>query len=289
MPTLNIPRIRPSLAENAVFVINWLKAHGFSVKPGCRLLQMRDLLQEDRLEFDTPKFWIALESLRDLVELGFIFEQLGDHAKSSQFRATIKRLLEDKPLPQQDRTDSKGRDAHWELYLAAVCQSAGMTPVAFDGNDVTCMVDGTPLCVEAKRIKSENSVKDRIKKAIDQIIKAERPGVVAVDMSLAWNEQNRPIIGSIHNAFIDMKLEAQARQFFERHRAWIEARGAGKGVLGVVIFNFLMRLMEDRWRPHRNAIWFNLPQTDEESRLYDSFETRFLSVTPNRKATIKGE
>jgi hypothetical protein len=279
--------IRPNRAENAVLVIEWLSTHGFAVKPGCRLLQMHDLLQRDSHDYDTPKFWIALESLRDLVELGFILEQLGDHANNPKFRAIIKRLLEDKPLPQNDRTDSKGRDAHWELYLAAVCQSARMTPIGFDGNDVTCVVEGKPFCIEAKRIKSENKAKDRIKKAIDQIIEAKRPGIVALDMSLAWNEQNRPIIGSIHNAFVDLKIEAQARQFFDRHRVWIEKRGAGKGVLGVVLFNFLMRQTNDSWCPHRNAIWFGLAQTAED--LYEAFRARFCAVIPNRRETIQSE
>lgn len=280
---------RPSRADNARFVINWLKQHGFIVKPGCRLLQMHDLLQNAHYDYDTPEFWIALESLRDLVELGFIFEQLGDHASSRKFRAIIKRLLEDKPLPQDDRTNSRGRDAHWELYLAAICQSGEMTPVGFDGNDVTCTVDGTPLGIEAKRIKSENSAKERIKKAIDQLIKAKRPGVVAVDMSLAWNDHNRSITGPIHNAFIDMKLAGQTRRFFGRHKAWIEERCAGKRVLGVVVFNFMTRLTDDNWRPHRHAMWFDLPHTQKESRPYESFKTRFCSVTPNRKDTIDGE
>jgi hypothetical protein len=282
-------RERPNGIENAIFVINWLGTHGFTVKPGCRLLEMHDLLQKEYHDYDTPEFWIALESLRDLVELGFIFEELGDHVGSPKFRAIIKRLLDGRPLPQNDRLDSAGRNTHWELYLAAICEKAGMTPVGFDGNDVTCTVDGAPFCVEAKRIKGENSAQRRIKEAIDQIIEAKRPGIVAVDMSLAWNEQNRPVMGSIHNAFIDMKLEAQSRQFVERHKAWIEVRGAGKGVLAVVIFNFLTRLQEDKWRPHRNTFWFDLPKTEDENRLCEFFRARFCSVIPNRKITVDGE
>lgn len=278
---------RPCRAENARFVINWLKENGFTVKPGCRLQRMHDLLQDEQHNFDTPEFWITLESLRDLVELGFIIEQLGDHAVSPKFSAVIKRLLrKDKPLPQDDQTNSFGRDAHWELYVAAICQSAGMSPVGFDGNDVTCTVDGMPLSIEAKRIKNENNAKKRIKEAIDQLIKANRAGVVTVDMSLAWNRQNRPIIGAIHNAFINTRLDDQTTRFFDRHRAWIEERCTGKGVLAVVVFNFVMRLREDKWRPHRHAMWFNLPQTQSECLVYESFKTRFCSVTPNRKDTI---
>lgn len=281
---------RPSGAENSTFVINWLKEHGFALKPGCRLRQMDDLLQNGHYDYGTPNFWIALESLRDLVELGFIFEQLGHNFNSPKFKVVIKRLLRnDKPLPQHDRINSFGRDAQWELYLAAICESGGMTPVGFDDNDVTCNVNGTPLGIEAKRIKSENSAKAQIKKAIDQLIRGKRPGVVAVDMSLAWNEQNRPIMGSIHNAIFNMKLDAQTRQFFDRHKLWIEDRCTGKGVLAVVVFNFMIRLIEDKWCPHRHATWCDLPQTQDESRVYESFKTRFCSVTPNRKDTIRGE
>jgi len=281
---------RPSGTENAIFVIKWLNDRGFTVKPGCRLMQMHDLLQNGHHDYHTPDFWIALESLRDLVELGFIFEQLGGHAASPKFSAVIKRLLrKDKPLPQDDRRNSFGRDAHWELYLAAICQRGAMTPVGFEGNDVTCMVDGTQLGIEAKRIKSENNAKERIRKAIEQIIKAKRPGVVAVDMSLAWNEHNCPIIEPIHNALLDMKLEAQGRQFFHRHKAWIEERCIGKGILALLVFNFVMRLREGKWRPHRHAVWFDLPQTQKESRLYESFKRKFCSVTPNRNDTIEGK
>ena len=248
---------------------------------------MHDLLQDAAHEYDTPEFWIALESLRDLVELGFIFEQLGEHVASPKFRAIIKNLLDDKPLPQDDRsTNSKGRNAHWELYLAAICKSAAMVPIGFDGNDVTCTVEGTQLGIEAKRIKSEDKADKRIKKAIDSL---SRPmpgsgrggyfaGVERAEPSRYW---------VVHNALIDMKLEAQTRQFFDRHKAWIEERSTGKGVLAVVVFNFMMRLREDKWCPHRHSMWFDLPQTQNEYES-TSHSTTVLLLTPNRKDTIDG-
>ena len=227
---------RVSHAGNAEFVIEWLNEHEFSVPPGCRLLQMRDQLGRGPLDYGTPEFWVALQSYRDLVEIGFAFEQLGDLVRSPKFEGFIDRLFQDKALPQQsDPTkNTPGRDTQWELYLAAICQSAGMKPVGLAGDDVgrsdvTCTIDGVSFGIEAKRIKGEKSARDRIKDGIDQILEANRPGVVAVDMSLAWNSENRPIVGSIHNAFLNMILDDQTSKFFDRHKASVEKRGGGKG------------------------------------------------------------
>ncbi len=277
----------PTYAENATFVLNWLNEHGFTAKPGSRFQRMSEVLQSKRHDFDSKEFWLAHESFRDLVELGFIAEQLDNHVSDPGFQERMKKLLHDKPLSKDDQNvNSAGRDAHWELYLAAVCESADLTPIGFKGNDVTCTVGNHQIGIEAKRIKSEKSVKKRIKKAIDQVERSQRLGVVAIDMSLAWNQQNHPVMGDIHNAFIDMRFDAQARQFIDRHKAWIEPRCKEKGVIGIVIFNFMIRLRKMRWRPHRHAFWFDLTKTDEESRIFQEFEKKFRSVTPNRQIDL---
>lgn len=125
--------------------------------------------------------------------------------------------MNDSVLPQQDRENSPGRDAQFELYLAAICQNAGLLPVDYEEPDVTCTVEGTKFGIAAKRLKRLSQIKNRIRKAADQIKNANLPGIIALDLSFARNQGNRPIISQVESQLYLMIAHAKNNQFFGEH------------------------------------------------------------------------
>jgi hypothetical protein len=175
-------------------------------------MRMHRALEEGYHEFGTPKFWIALESDRDMVQIGFALKELESDAKNAAFVSICKRLISDSVLPQQDRKESVGRNAQFELYLLAVCHKAKLLPVGYDEPDVTCIVDGKPFCIAAKRVKSERQASKRIKEAAQQIVDRNRTGIVALDMTIGFNRGNHPVVSPLHNQMLDTINDIQAKK-----------------------------------------------------------------------------
>lgn len=273
-----------SRIENAAFVIEQLRNLGFDPNPSSRLMRMHEVWKRGPHEFGTPDFWIALESDRDMVQLGFVFEQLEADVDDTAFLQVVTRLLSDSVLRQHDQTQSAGRDAQFELYLAAICQKARMVPVRYEEPDVSCIVAGDSFSIAAKRIKSLGQSAKRIRDAADQLADRNRPGIIALDLSMAFNRSNSPVISPKHNQMLDMINEAQANQFFDEHDRLITKCCLGRGVLGVVLFDFRTRVMKNQWCQDRFAMWMELIQTEADKCIYQDFYDRFIAVMPNRQA-----
>jgi hypothetical protein len=164
-------------AEAAAWVVEQVRALGMSPNPASRLERMRRVLERGLVPFDDPQFLIALEAMREVQELAFVFGQAGGHLGAPKYLALVKDLLKDSVLPQDDRQKSPGRDAQFELYLAATCQHGGLSPVGYEEPDITCTVDGVKFGIAAKRLKSGTSsaVREHVKKGADQIKRAGTP------------------------------------------------------------------------------------------------------------------
>jgi len=169
---------RHTRTEAAAYVIAQFPTLGLEPPP--RLVEMHRVLSRGDNPFKDPDFFTALESLRDLHQLLFIFEQLHIHRDNPRFQKVAKHLLNDSALPQHDQ-DSPGRDHQFELYLAAICQNAGLVPVEYEEPDTTCFVDGTKFGIAAKRLKSRNplQLKRHVRKGADQLKGQGLPGIVA--------------------------------------------------------------------------------------------------------------
>jgi len=195
MNTDNDGLTRRSRAENAKFVIASIKALGFSPEPQSRLMRMHRVLTRagGSIPPEDPEFQTVLEAERDLQVLGFVFDQGEAHPTDVEFQRLVKKALKDSLLQHQDRGQSKGRDAQFELFVAAICQNAGMLPVSREEPDVTCHVGGIKFGIAAKRIKNVNKLKKHIRKAADQIKKARLPGIIVIDTCVALNRDNERI------------------------------------------------------------------------------------------------
>jgi hypothetical protein len=126
-------------AEIANFVIASLNALGIEPRPGSRLMRRQRVMIDAAgiISPDHPEFEIALEADRDMQLLEYVFEQ--DHARSGHpgLVRLLHKLTDDSALPQDDREQSTGRDTQFELFVAAICQAAGLIPVDYQEPDMT--------------------------------------------------------------------------------------------------------------------------------------------------------
>jgi hypothetical protein len=194
---------------------------------------------------DDPEFETALEAERDLQVLGFVFDQARAHPTDAEFHRLVGNALKDSLLPQKDRSQSKGRDAQFELFVAAICQNAHMLPVDREEPDVTCHVGGMKFGIAAKRVKNIGNLKERVRKAADQIENARFPGIIALDTDVALNRDNERIttpipdeqFGPLYKQAIDRFLD----DFHDKIQDWVR----GKGVRGIVIHDQQVRFQPD--------------------------------------------
>jgi hypothetical protein len=157
-------------------------------------------------------------------------------------------------------------------------------PIEYEEPDVTCTIAGIKFGIAAKRIKSVSQVKDRIRKAADQIARAKLSGVIALELSLAWNLSNAPIISQIQSQMCPLILDAQSRQFFDEHREDIDRLVAGKRVLAVVAFNSRILLQPDNhWGLAGMTTWYSTTHDQKADHEYKTFYDGFMSGVPNVK------
>jgi hypothetical protein len=283
--------MRRSRTENANYVIDQIRALGLVPDPSSRVMRMHRTLNRGYVPSDDPDFLVALEAERDLQHLGFVFDQMHAHRDNPEFRALVKRALKDSVLPQQNRVNSPGRDTQFELYLAAICQNAGLLPVDCEEPDVTCAVEGTRFGIAAKRLKTLSQLKEHVRKGARQIANVQLPGIIALDFSLAWNRDNLPIVSQIHSQFYVMLTHTRGNQLFDDHHQNMYRWVANSGVLGIVIFDFRVRLRPDRqWGLDGMMNW--LPTTHDDERAnhdYKVFYNSFMKGVPNLTNLTPGE
>ena len=270
-------------AQRAAWILDQVSALGLILKPHSRLLEMKRVLDRGHVSFDDPEFWFALESERDMAHLAFVFEQLQQHPSKEEFTRHVKHLLNDSTLPQTDLVNSPGRDKQFELYLAAICQNAHLSPVGFGEPDVTCEVNGQPFAIAAKRLKNIENVDRHIRKAVDQFARAQIPGVIALDLSFAWNRTNRPLISQIESQMYLMILNQRARQFFKDRADELNLIMATTQVRAFVVFDFAARLRPNqKWGLDGLATWFDPEVQDPQFiTFYDKFFQAVLGMESN--------
>jgi hypothetical protein len=253
-------------------------------EPPSRVVEMHRVLSRENVPFDDPDFPTALESLRDLDQLMFIFEQLHVHRDNPRFQGVVKHLLSDPVLPQHGK-DSPGRDRQFELYVAAICQNAGLVPVDCEEPDITCFIAGTKFGIAAKRLKSRkpSQLERRVRKGADQLKQQGLPGIVALELSLSRNQSNRPIISQIESQLYPMIADAKNRQFRDRHGDAIRRWVAGTGVRAVLVIETTLRLRPDR-RWSLDGTLSDVPTTldnEQPDPLFIAFYDGFLKGVPN--------
>lgn len=273
--------------ENASYVVASVEALGLQVPGGSRLMQMHRVLtqQESIIQPDDPQFQTALEAERDLQVLGFVFDMAAAHPSDSKFHDLIKKVLSDSVLPQDNRNQSKGRDFQFELFVAAICLNAGLTPVNREEPDVTCFVNGTKYAIAAKRIKTAGNLGKRIKKGATQIEKAGIPGIIALETSLLFNQDNVRITSPISDADFWPRYAQGLREHIKPYHDKIQKWIRGKGVRGIVFHDQQVRFEPTgEWSLAGMTMTLSTALVNQRrNREFQIFEEHYLKGLPNRQ------
>lgn len=287
-PDEAVPETR---VEFLAYVIEQLRAVGVRVHPSSRLMLMHRTLQRGYVPYEDDEFPVALEAMRDMYQLGLIVEQMEAHRDNPSFRNSVQRLLKDSALPQDGGQNTPGRDMQFELYLAAICLNAGLLPVNYAEPDVTCVLGGTKWGIAAKRLKSLSGLGEHVAKGAEQIRKASVPGIVALDLTMARNQNNRPIVSRLQSQWYVPITQAKNDQFFDEHHADIYRWVAGSGVRAVLVFEFTLRLRPDgQWGHDGMMCWMPTTHDDVEAeRDLRGFQTGFLKGTSNVEGLTREE
>jgi hypothetical protein len=272
-------------AENAEFVIAHIKALGLSPNPQSRLMQMYSVLTKAGgiIPPDSPDFDTALEAERDLQVLGFVFEQTVAHPSDAEFQRLVKNVLKDSLLPHEDHNQSKGRDAQFELFVAAICQNAGMLPVAHEEPDVTCHVGDIKFGIAAKRIKNTTKLEKHIRKAADQIKIAKLPGIITLDTCIALNPHNERVTTPIPDEQFGPLYSKAIKRFIDNHcnnfRNWVRGRGAR----GIVIHDQQVRFRPNgEWALEGMTMFVNFAsKNNRRKRDFAIFAKQYKTGLPN--------
>lgn len=231
---------------------------------------------------DHPDYDIAVEGERDMQLLGFAFDQLATTPASDEYRKLLKKLVMDSALPQHDRTESPGRDAGFEIYVGAVCTGAQLLPVTWEEPDVTCVLDNTKYGIAAKRIKNVKNLRARVKKAVEQIHRSKLPGMIVLDVGLAFNPSNSRI-RQLHETVFLAEYESNFHATWSRYQPKVQELMGRSNVLGIVVHDYHIRERPEGWQ--LAGITIRVPaeaRGTEDRRIFERLSALYTFGLPNQ-------
>jgi hypothetical protein len=246
------PITHRTYGETANYVLASYQKLGIAVPPGSRVARMAAVVfdgdgnQRIRLKKSDPDFLLAREVGRDLTQLAFVFDSLPGQVLG-QFLAELKKTVDDQALPQHYNGNTFGRDSQFHLYVAAVAQNAGFLDLRSGEPDVVCRLGDAELGIAAKRVKTTSKLATRIKKASDQIARSQRPGLIAVDTSLALNRKNDPFLQQMTEEDFGRWYHAFVNGLIDRNRERFEKLVDPWWVCGIVFHDQIIRLVGSSW------------------------------------------
>jgi hypothetical protein len=191
-----------------------------------------------------PDFETALEAECDMQVLAFVFDVAAAHPADQKFCDLVKLALGDSVLPQNNRNQSKGRDFQFELFVAAICQNAGLLHVEREEPDVTCVVRGMKYGLAVKRVKSARNLHKCISRAADQIKKAGLPGIVVLETNLLFNPNNIPITRPMSDDEFGRFHYKALCLCIKKHADQIHKSVKDKGVYGLIFHDQQIRRLD---------------------------------------------
>ena len=260
-----------SLAEAAEDIVRRIKSLGIRCEPDSRYGREASILKKGMIEPDDLDHTVAVESLRDVRLTQFALSELMGAVPTDVLADKVKLLVKDDPLPQDGPASSPGRDVQCELYVAGVCAKAGMKPMLAEP-DVLCHAGGSTFGIAVKRVKSEAQFEKRFRDGARPIAAAGVPGILAMDMSMAFNPDNQPLVSDVD--IYGMQLaHRQARhsyvdERFDDMKGWLR----GREIRGLMILDHILRYDPSVSDWFLESMTFFVPFTEHNQRRTREFE-----------------
>lgn len=268
--------------EVARFVIDRLSELGMRVNPSSRIGRMIacwfDKAGEPRfIPRDDPTFPVALQATRDLQQIAFILEQIESRPEFLETaRSRLQRLMKDNVAPTEDTGNSPGRDNQCELYVAAICEKAKVSP-RFDEPDVVVSFDGVAYGLAVKRVKSLDRLKERICEGANQVFDTKRTGILVADISLATNPEDDVLEFVISEFELRKALKKRTDKFVHDYRTRLVEWTRHKWVSGLVLlFHDLVAVSSEQYSLESFTATIGVETNARRRREFDEFAAQFL-------------
>jgi hypothetical protein len=234
----------------AEMVLEWLETHPqLRVSHDNRLSRQCQLIVKSKgiIENSHPHWRTFVQSLKDLQEYWFVIQVLGERLLQSPLLDRLVNSMSDSTLPTDSRASSPGRDAQFELFMAAIGARAGLE-VDRPGDARADWIMAAPTgrwSLEAKRIKSFKKIEAHVRKAARQIVTSHVGGVIALDISLAVNPSSAPLRAFMPDSELE-KWHARGTNALVNETLHPIAQWIGAANVGFVLLHyFVIRPAQD--------------------------------------------
>jgi hypothetical protein len=133
------------------------------------------------------------QAIFEVGQIETIIEEFLKPPISPEWRSRVSELISGQTLPQTEKEQSKARDIQFELFVAARCRAAGYL-VEPKEPDILVKDEHRDFGIAAKRPKSPKTLERRIRKGSHQIDDSGMPGILAIDLSLIHNPENKILL-----------------------------------------------------------------------------------------------
>ena len=225
-----------------------------------------------------PEHAKLVQAMKDLQEFWFIVHSIGDRLLEPAYLAVLGRAVSDAVLPDPDRNDSPGRDAQFELLLAAFGEQASLVvePGTGRGPDLIISSPARKCAVEVKRIKNFDRMPSRVSAAADQIKASGLGGIIAIDISMALGPEEHQVAPGTTDEQIQEAQTRRGRDFKLRHLPVLAERVRGRSVGLIVVHDYVLRpsatsaTMSQPWA--LNSLWDRFSLVPPGTDLYRHFD-----------------
>jgi hypothetical protein len=239
-----------------------------------------------------PQHAALVEAIKDIQELWFILEKLGDRLLSAPFVDRLQDAMKDSMLANASGDNTPGRDRQFELFLAAIATRAGFlveefAPVSADWK-LTLSTPSACYSLEAKRLKSQSKIESRVGEAADQIRRSRVGGIIVLDISRAANPQGGELESFIPNEALD-RIQQNRGESIRRELLPRLQRAIGDAPVGLLILHeFVTRPGGESeserhpWGLH--GLWYSYslkPEDSDLGRRYAMFDSLFSRAMPD--------
>lgn len=174
-------------------LITILENYGLSIKAGSRLFRYRrilDALKKERID-DLPKNFTLKHFHQISIEIHQLYTGIIELKESPSFLEWSKKLtflISGTELPEID-TNYSARNYQFELYVAGLLKKSGIEPVC-EEPDIQIKNDDLAFGVAVKRPNSFKKLDENLRKARNQIVETDIPGLIIIDVTRISNQPN---------------------------------------------------------------------------------------------------
>lgn len=213
---------------------------GISSVTNSRVAKYRKIIKEFANKATTGQLstnfdWVLLhQALCEISQFAIIVKTLLQPPISHEWSSRLAQLVSGRVLPQSEIQQSRARDLQFELNIAAHCRAAGYV-VESKEPDVLVRGQKEDFGIAVKRPKSSKTLERHIRKASEQIQKSGMDGLVAVDLSLIHNPENKILLTQKPEEGIEA-VQAAADRFVELNKNRVRSFVKVPNVFGLVVY-----------------------------------------------------